>query len=108
MEEKETAQNYEMMVILKGEIPEEEIGFFRKKLEDWVQEKRGTIHNVEVWGKRGLAYAIGSHTEGYYLLLYFELPPSQVKSLEKALRLEENLIRFKIFKKERRAVHAGE
>jgi len=97
-----------MMVILKGEIPEEEIGLFRQKLEGWIEEKRGNILNVEVWGRRGLAYAIGPHTEGYYLLVYFDLPPSQVKSLEKALRLEETLIRFKIFKKERRAVHAGE
>ncbi|MGH8103880.1 MAG: 30S ribosomal protein S6 [bacterium] len=96
----EVINYYEMMLILKAEMPEEQRGAVRQKIEDYIAENGGSISNIEVWGKRPLAYEINHMKEGYYLLYFYHLPPSKIKRLEKNMRVDENVVRFKIFRKE--------
>ena len=43
-----------------------------EKFKDLITKNGGVIENVDVWGKRRLAYAINYETEGYYVLVNFE------------------------------------
>lgn len=100
MELSEFSNYYEMMLILKAEMPEESRGTIRQKIEDYIAGNGGTLSNVEVWGKRTFAYEIEHMKEGYYLLYFFHVPGTKVKGLEKILRVEENVVRFRVFRKE--------
>ena len=48
---------------------------------------------LEKWGKRQLAYIIQKKREGYYVLLYFEAPPTLITELQRRYKLTDTIIR---------------
>lgn len=85
---------YEGMYILSAQVTEDMRNKTLEKIEDGIKNRGGEIRKVHAQGKRRMAYAIGSHKEGYYYVLYFSLAPSLVKELWREYRLNEDLIRF--------------
>ena len=59
-------------------------------------EGGGNLINVDVWGKRRLAYPIQKHTEGYYVVYVFESEASFIAELNQALRVIETILRHMI------------
>ena len=59
-------------------------------------EGGGNIINIDVWGKRRLAYPIRKRSEGYYVVYVFECAPSFVAQLNQALRVIEAILRHMI------------
>ena len=59
-------------------------------------ENGGNIINIDVWGKRRLAYPIRKRSEGYYVVYVFESEPSFVAQLNQALRVLEAILRHMI------------
>ncbi len=59
-------------------------------------ESNGNIINIDVWGKRRLAYPIRKRSEGYYVVYVFECDPSFVAQLNQALRVIEAILRHMI------------
>ena len=59
-------------------------------------ESGGNIINIDVWGKRRLAYPIRKRSEGYYVVYVFECDPSFVAQLNQALRVIEAILRHMI------------
>ena len=51
---------------------------------------------VNHWGKRTLTYRIRRHEVGYYVVARFETEPSLLPEYERAIKLEEGVIRFLI------------
>jgi len=51
---------------------------------------------VSHWGKRTLTYRIRRHEVGYYVVGRFEAEPSLLPEYERAIKLEEGVIRFLI------------
>jgi small subunit ribosomal protein S6 len=56
----------------------------------------GVTPNVHHWGKRQMAYAIKRHETGYYLAEQFEAASAVLPEFERAIKLEESVIRFLI------------
>jgi small subunit ribosomal protein S6 len=55
----------------------------------------GEILRVDRWGKRRLAYTIRKRTHAEYVIYYYNAAQaSLVADLERALRLDESVIRF--------------
>jgi small subunit ribosomal protein S6 len=48
---------------------------------------------VNHWGKRQLAYAIKGREIGYYVVTQFEAPAAQLPEYERAIKLEESVLR---------------
>lgn len=48
------------------------------------------------WGRRTLAYAIKKHTTGYYVVANFDTDPSRLPEYERALRLDDAVVRYLI------------
>lgn len=46
------------------------------------------------WGKRTLAYAIRKRDTGYYVVANFETEPAKLPEYERALKLDEGVLRF--------------
>ena len=59
-------------------------------------EGGGNLINVDVWGKRRLAYPIRKRTEGYYVVYVFESGSSFIAQLNQVLRVNEAILRHMI------------
>ena len=85
---------YETMYILRPDIPEEEVDSHLKKYTE-ILEKSGTeVLDSQMRGKRRLAYPIAKHKEGIYVQLSHKGNGQQVATLERAMRLSEDVIRY--------------
>ena len=49
---------------------------------------------LEMWGRRALAYKIGRHENGYYIISRFHAEPKVLPEFERALKLEDGVIRY--------------
>ena len=88
------APYYETMYILRPDIPEEEVDSHIKKYSE-ILEKSGTeVLDSQMRGKRRLAYPINKNKEGIYVQLSHKGNGQQVLTLEKAMRLSEDVIRY--------------
>jgi small subunit ribosomal protein S6 len=86
--------------------PYEAVYIFDSALEDSViQEKLDRIHallnagdtlTVDHWGRRQLAYPIGRRENGYYVVARFEVEPAVLPEYERALKLDEGVVRYLI------------
>jgi small subunit ribosomal protein S6 len=91
---------YETMYILRPDIPEDEVDSHLKKYSE-ILEKSGTeVLDSQMRGKRRLAYPIAKHKEGIYVQLSHKGSGQQVASLERAMRLSEDVIRYLTVKQE--------
>ena len=50
------------------------------------------------WDERRLAYDIGSHKRGCYVLTYFRADPSRITGLERDAQLSENVLRMLVLR----------
>ena len=64
-----------------------------EKITQTIIELKGQVSQVDPWGKRQLAYPIKKHTAGFYYLMHISMPASAVRSLERSLKLMEDVIR---------------
>ena len=58
----------------------------------------GTAQPPEVthWGRRQLAYSIGARENGYYVIARFDAEPTVLPEYERALKLDEGVVRYLI------------
>ncbi|NLY74302.1 MAG: 30S ribosomal protein S6 [Firmicutes bacterium] len=93
-------RDYEVMYILDAELDEENIDAAVARFEDVVKNDGGEIVKTERWGKRKLAYEINDKNEGYYVLMYFKSPSGAAQELERILKLNDDVLRHLLVKKE--------
>ena len=70
-----------------------------KRIETTVTDAKGTIDNVDEWGKRKLAYEINGLTDGDYTLIDFHADPADVAELDRILRITDAVVRHMIVKR---------
>jgi len=92
---------YELMVIFSTSLTEDEEKAQTSQIEELIKHEKGTIHLIDRWGKRKLAYPIKKQRQGYYEWFYFELDPSRVAEIDRKLKMSETIIRFLAFKMEK-------
>ncbi|MCD6168902.1 MAG: 30S ribosomal protein S6 [Caldisericia bacterium] len=93
-------RKYEMMVIFRPELSDEELDAQENLLKESVESKGGKWIETVKWGKRKFAYPIMKLTEGYYYIYYFYLPGSEVLNLKNEIKLNDKILRFMIVRKE--------
>ncbi|WAB82305.1 30S ribosomal protein S6 [Microcella daejeonensis] len=91
---------YEMMVILDPEIDERTVAPSLDKFLNVVRNDGGNIENVDIWGRRRLAYEINKKTEGIYAVVNFTANPSATQELDRQLKLSEAVMRTKVLRAE--------
>ncbi len=87
-------RTYEVMFIVRPDMPEEEVEKLVSTLESQVSGTGGAVKNVERMGKRRLAYTVRKFFEGMYILLTVEGGGQVVRELERRLRVTEPVIKF--------------
>jgi small subunit ribosomal protein S6 len=95
---------YELMVILDPEVDEKTVAKSLDQFLDVIRKDGGTIDNVDMWGKRRLAYEIQKKTEGIYAVVNFTATPAATSELDRQLRLSEAVMRTKVLRAEEAVV----
>lgn len=95
-------RHYELMVILDPELEERTVSASLEKFLTVVRNGGGTVDNVNIWGRRRLAYEIKKKTEGIYAVVDLTSEPAVAKELDRQLGLSESVLRTKIIRPEAR------
>lgn len=90
-------RNYELMYIVNPELDEESFKAVTERVSNLI-ETAGSIDNVDVWGKRKLAYEINDRKEGYYVLVNFKSGPDFPKELERVLKISDDVMRYLVIR----------
>jgi len=103
---------YELMVILDPEIDERTVAPSLDKFLNVIRNDGGTIENVDIWGRRRLAYEIKKKAEGIYAVVNFTANSDATVELDRQLKLSEAVLRTKVLRAEeavaRVAAHTAE
>ena len=94
---------YETMVVFDTSVDAQSIQIALDRALDPIRSNAGSPGSIDRWGKRPLAYEINKRKEGYYVLVEFEGESSTVDELHRILTLSDEVLRFKILKRNARA-----
>jgi small subunit ribosomal protein S6 len=86
-------RTYEVVFIAAPNTAEEDLNKLNSQLETVVNDLGGNITKTDVWGRRKLAYKIGKHEEGIYVILYIEGSGQEIAEVERRLRVSDLVIR---------------
>jgi small subunit ribosomal protein S6 len=91
---------YELMVILDPEIDERTVAPSLDKFLNVIRNDGGTIDNIDIWGRRRLAYEIKKKTEGIYAVVNMTSNSAATVELDRQLGLSEAVLRTKVLRAE--------
>lgn len=93
---------YELMVILDPNLEERTVAPSLDTYLNVVRNDGGSVENVDVWGRRRLAYEINKNAEGIYAVVSLQAEPATVKELDRQLSLNESVLRTKVIRPDAR------
>ena len=99
--------DYELMVILDPETEERTVAPSLEAFLEVIRKDGGNIENLDIWGKRRLAYEIKKKTEGIYAVVNFTASSEATAELDRQLRLSEAVMRTKVLRQDEAAVRLG-
>lgn len=100
-------RQYELMVILDPETEERTVDKTMEKFLAVVTKDGGTVDNVDIWGRRRLAYEIQKKPEGIYVVVTMTAEPATAAELDRQLSLSESILRTKLMRPSTRTPKAS-
>ena len=91
-------RQYELMVILDPETDERTVDTSLEKFLKVITKDGGTVDNVDIWGRRRLAYEIKKRAEGIYAVVRMTAEPATAQELDRQLGLNELVMRTKLLR----------
>ena len=88
-----TSRQYELVYIVTPDASEAQIAELHTQIEQIVQRYQGTFDKTENWGRRKLAYEIGHHREGTYVVETITGSGELMKEIDRRLRVSDQVIR---------------
>lgn len=89
-------RKYEVMVILDPDLEERTVQPSLETFLNVVRADGGTVDNVDIWGRRRLAYEIKKKSDGIYVVIDLTCKIETVKELDRQLSLNEAVLRTKV------------
>ena len=87
---------FETVIITSGKLTETQYNEFVEKYKKIITElEEGTIvYKVEKLGRKKLAYEIKGMKEAWYTIFTYKARPELIPELEKAIRIDDKVIKF--------------
>jgi small subunit ribosomal protein S6 len=89
-------RDYELMYVVRPDLDEDGLRTAQEAVQGLVEGQGGEVLNTTPWGKRRLAYEIAGLRDGHYVIVEFRGDGAKVKELERALRINDQVIRHMI------------
>lgn len=93
-------RNYELTIVLPGGVTPAKKKSTREKIEKMLGAMKAKVGKVEDWGEIKLAYPIAESSAGIFLHFPLELEAQSAKTIAGKLKLEEDIIRYLLVRKE--------
>jgi small subunit ribosomal protein S6 len=91
-----TTRQYELVYIVSPDASEQAVAELHTQIEQIVQRFNGTFDKTENWGRKRLAYDIGHHREGTYVVETISGSGELMKEIDRRLRVIDQVIRHLI------------
>ena len=101
-------RRYELMLLLRPDLEDDKLQAAVEKVTRAIVNAGGSLSKVSPWGKRRLAYDIGTNREASYFLIHFDIEPSQVREIERGMLISEEILRHLVTVLEDRGPVDGE
>lgn len=86
-------RKYELVYIVSPDATDEQVTELHTQVEGIAQRMGGTIDKTDNWGRRRLAYEIGRHKEGTYVLEVIDGSGELMKEIDRRLKVTDLVIR---------------
>ncbi len=86
-------RKYETIFVAHPSLDEEAVKANIEKFKGVIENNGGEVENVDVWGRRKLAYEIAKVNEGTYTLINFKAGAELPKELDRVFRITDGVIR---------------
>ncbi len=93
-------REYELTFVIRPDMDDEEFAAVTDKVTGYVQAAGGEVTSTSLWGRRRLAYPIRRFVEGYYVFMLIQMEASDLAELDRSLRLNEDIIRHLVVRKD--------
>ena len=85
---------YELTYIISPVLEDEQYPAVIQRINDLITSSGGAVDEVEEWGLRKFAYEMDKKQTGFYVNLYFEAPATAVEPIERAMRIDAEIMRY--------------
>ena len=86
-------RKYELVYVVSPDATEEQVNDLHTQVEGIVQRMGGQLEKTENWGRRKLAYEIGRHKEGNYVVETILGTGDLMKEIDRRLKVTDLVIR---------------
>ena len=92
--------NYEIMFIVKATLDESTLKKLTTDVQKLITDNKSKVIEFKDMGRKKLAYPINKEVSGFYYLMNVEATHEVIQEFDRKLRINENVIRHLILKKE--------
>ncbi len=89
-------RQYEAVYIFDSALDEPAVTERLERFHTLLAQPTDDAPDCDHWGKRTLAYPINNHESGYYVIAKFESAVEALPEYERAVKLDESVLRFLI------------
>ncbi|HNV97112.1 MAG TPA: 30S ribosomal protein S6 [bacterium] len=93
--------HYELTFIVDGNIPDTENNRITEEIQTSMKTSGAEVNYCQELGRKKLSYEIKKSQRGTYFVIEFDSEPNSLKSIEKDLKLNKNILRYLIVTKPR-------
>ena len=86
-------RKYELVYIVSPDATDDQVADLHTQVDGIVQRMGGQIEKTDNWGRRRLAYEIGRHKEGTYVLELINGSGDLMKEIDRRLKVFDLVIR---------------
>ena len=90
------ARKYELVYVVSPDATDAQVSELHTQVEQIAQRLGGSIEKTDNWGRRKLAYEIGPHKEGTYVLETIDGGGELMKEIDRRLKVSDLIIRHLI------------
>ena len=91
-------RKYEVMVIMDPDTDERTVQPTLEQYLTVITKGGGTVENLDIWGRRRLAYEIQKKSEGIYAVITLQANPADVKEMDRQFSINESIMRTKVIR----------
>ena len=91
---------YEIMFIVKATLDDAAQKKYVNEVQKLITDNKGKVIEFKEIGRKKLAYPINDEVSGFYYLMNAEASSETIKEFDRKLKINENIIRHLILKKE--------